>query len=82
MAKYLITTTEVYRVDTEDQAKDLIENAKQERDYVLTKYNCEYKERKVKGSVEDSWFRVSLVKKFTDEKEPDFVTTVSYEVQG
>jgi uncharacterized protein Veg len=48
---------------------------------VLTKYNCEKKERKKKGEVIDSYFKVSLVKSFNDEKDPITDITVSYEVQ-
>ena len=49
MAKYLVSTTEVYRVDDETEAEALIESAKQDGSYILTKYNRELKERKSKG---------------------------------
>jgi hypothetical protein len=39
--KYLITNTEVYRVETEEEAELLINEAKADTKYVLTKYNCE-----------------------------------------
>ena len=74
--KYLIETTEVYRVDSEDEAKALIEDAK--RTSTLKKYNCVSKERKQKGEVVDSWYQVSLKKVFTDEKEPEFSCKVTY----
>ena len=79
--KYLITNTEVYRVETEEEAELLINEAKADTKYVLTKYNCEKKERKQKGEVIVSYFKVSLVKSFTDEKDPITDITVSYEVQ-
>ena len=79
--KYLITNTEVYRVETEEEAELLINEAKADTKYVLTKYNCEKKERKQKGEVIDSYFKVSLVKSFNDEKDPMTDITVSYEVQ-
>lgn len=79
--KYLITNTEVYRVETEEEAELLINEAKADSKYVLTKYNCEKKERKQKGEVIDSYFKVSLVKSFNDEKDPITDITVSYEVQ-
>ena len=50
--KYLTTTTEVYRVETEEEAELLINEAKADTKYVLTKYNCEKKERKQKGDKE------------------------------
>lgn len=79
--KYLITNTEVYRVETEEEAELLINEAKADSKYVLTKYNCEKKERKQKGDVIDSYFKVSLVKSFNEEKDPITDITVSYEVQ-
>lgn len=78
MAKYLLRTEEVYRVDSEEEAQELIENAKQD-EYTLAKYNCEYHERKSKGEVIDSWYRVSLKRFFTEEKEPEGSTSVIYE---
>lgn len=79
--KYLITNTEVYRVESEEEAELLINEAKADTKYVLTKYNCEKKERKQKGDVIDSYFKVSLVKSFNEEKDPITDITVSYEVQ-
>ncbi len=46
MSKYLISKTEVYRADTENEAASLIESAKKSSDYTLTKYSRDYKERK------------------------------------
>ena len=76
--KYLITTTEVYRFSSEDEATNFIEAAKKESGYVLTKHTVEYKERKQKGEVVDAWFKVVLVKTFTDEKEPMGTTEITY----
>ena len=49
--KYLINTTEIYRVGSEEEAAILIENAKKESGYTLSKYSTQYKERKQKGEV-------------------------------
>ena len=76
--KYLITTTEVYRFSSEDEATNFIEAAKKESGYVLTKHTVEYKERKQKGEVVDSWWKLSITKQFTDEKEPEFQTEIQY----
>ena len=73
---YLIETTEVYRCDSENEAKTLIEEAK--RTSTLKKYNCVAKEKKQKGEVIDSWYRLTLVKVWDDEKEPCGSTAVSY----
>lgn len=80
MSKYLISKTEVYRADTENEAVSLIESAKQSSDYTLTKYSRDYKERKQKGDVVDSWYKVSLTKVYDDEKEPTGVSI--YEDNG
>jgi hypothetical protein len=81
MAKYLITVTEVYRVDTESEVETAIAEAKADDSFTLTKYNREYKERKQKGEVIDSYYKLSLVKAFTEEKDPIIQTTISYEVE-
>lgn len=80
MARYLIQTTEVYRVDSETEAKALIEEAKEEDISNLKKYNCEYKNQKAKGEIIQEWYRVTLTKAFTDEKEPTESVTINYEV--
>ena len=77
--KYLITTTEVYRVDTEEQVKQIIEEAKTDNHFIVTKYTSQYKERKQKGEVVDAWYKVTIVKVFTDEKEPQAQVEVSYD---
>ena len=76
--KYLITTTEVDRVDTEEQVKQIIEEDKTDNHFIVTKYTSQYKERKQKGEVVDSWWKLSITKQFTDEKEPEFQTEIQY----
>lgn len=83
MSKYLISTTETYRIDTEEEVNQLLEESKDSQDYVLSKYNCVHKEVKKQGEVEDEWFRVTLTKNITSEKEPDRSIEVSFiEVGG
>lgn len=74
--KFLLEVTEVYRADTEHEADQLVEEAKASG--VLNKYSCVFKERKQKGETIDEYYKVSLNKKFTDEKEPDAQVTISY----
>lgn len=76
MSKYLLTATEVYRVDTENEVEELIQNAKDSYEFELKKYNREYKTKKQGGEIVDEYYKVSLVKVFNDEKDP--VTPVSY----
>ena len=80
MSKYLVSTTEVYRVDTENEAVRAIEEAKQDNSYMLSKYASEHKERKSKGEVIDEYWKLTLTKSFNNIKEPDSIVEVSYEV--
>ena len=79
MNKYLVSATEVYRVDNEESAAALIDEAKAETKYILAKYSSVKKEKKAKGEV-DEWYQVTLVKKFNDEKDPISNIDVNYEV--
>ena len=76
--KYLTQVTETYRVDDEERVLEMIEEAKQDKRFTLTKHTSQYKERKAKGEVIDAWYKVTLTKQFTDEKEPDANVTISY----
>lgn len=75
---YLLKTQEVYRVDDEAAAKQLIEDAKHDGAGDLVKYSCDYHERKSKGEVIDFWYRVTLTRQFSDEKEPGGQTYITY----
>ena len=81
MAKYLVSTVETYRVDTESEATKAIEEAKQDNSYILGKYASEHKERKSKGEVVEEYWKLTLTKIFNDIKEPDSYITVNYEVE-
>lgn len=76
--KYLTQVTETYRIDTEEQVISTIEEAKNDTRFTLVKHTSQYKERKAKGEVVDAWYKVTLTKQFTDEKEPDATVTINY----
>lgn len=76
--KYLIQTTEVYRVDSEAEVDRIIEEAKNDRHYIVKKYTSQYKERKQKGEIADAFWRLSITKEFADEKDPQFQTEIEY----
>lgn len=80
--KYLINTTEVYRFNNEDEATQFVENAKKETGYILNKFTIEYKEKKQKGDIVDFWWKVTLVKHFTSEKEPEQQTEIVYRMES
>ena len=79
MSRYLIKTTEVYRCDSENEANMLIEEAKKDKTYTVTKSSSEIRTVKQKGEVVDEWRRVTITKTFTDEKEPYVQVNVHYE---
>lgn len=81
MNGFLITTSEIYRVGSESAAEALIAAAKEDNNYMLTKYNCEHKVKTQKGEIIDEWYRVTLVKKFNEEKEPEVIVNINYEVK-
>ena len=80
MSKFLVSTVETYRVDTDEEAKALIEDAKQSAMFELGKYSSEYKEVKAKGEVIDSFYKISLTKHFNNIKEPSQHIKVDYDV--
>lgn len=79
MSKYLIKTTEQYRCDSEQEANELIKEAKASSLYTVTKTSSEIKTLKQKGEVVDEWRRVTITKVFNDEKEPYGQVYVSYD---
>lgn len=76
--KFLLTTVETHRVDTEAEAEALIQSAKEDPSFILKKYDRAFKERKSKGEVVDSWFTVKLTKEFNSEKEPVSDVSITY----
>lgn len=76
--KFLIQTTEIYRVDSEEQVKQIIEEAKNDNHFIVKKYTSQFKERKQKGEVIDAYWKLSITKEFADEKEPQFQTEIEY----
>ena len=79
MSTYLTKVVETYRADTEAEAKALIENAKKNSHFVVSKYNNEVKTVKAKGEVIDEYRRVTITKEITSEKEPDVQMNLIYE---
>lgn len=71
--KYLVSTVETYRVDTEEEAVAAIEEAKAENYYILGKYSSEYKKKS-----DEEYYKVILTKIFNDIKEPDSVVKINY----
>lgn len=81
MSKYLLKVEEVYRADNEAEAAQIIEDAKKNNQFILSKYTSVKRERRQKGEIIDEWMRVTLTKTFTDEKEPDVQVDITYDVE-
>ena len=79
--KFLISTTEIYRVDSEAEAEQLIQDAKKDDKFDLLKYTTEKKDLKLKGEIVDTYFKVSLNKAFNELKEPLNEVDINYEVK-
>lgn len=63
----LLKRTDEYRVDTEEQAKQAIEDFTQdakEKGYTISSASYTYKEKKAKGEVIDCGYLVKVVKVF------------------
>ena len=80
MSKFLVSTVETYRVDTDEEAKTLIEEAKTSSMFELGKYSSEYKTKTSKGEIVDEYYKVVLTKYFNDIKEPSQHIKVEYDV--
>lgn len=78
MAEYLITSCETYRVNNEKEAEKVIEKAKNDNHFELKKYSSQKKQKTSKGEILDEWILVTLIKQFTNEKEPSFRTKIEY----
>lgn len=67
MSRLLTKQTDMYRVDTETEAVEMIQDAKDNQvrgSYTLTKSGYVMKTKKSKGEIVDSWFIVSLEKSY------------------
>lgn len=63
--------TEMYKVDTEAAATQLIQEFKDKTDeegYLITKYESKHHNKKAKGVVIDEWYIVTIQKDYTLEE--------------
>lgn len=73
--KFLLSVQEVYRFDTYTEAENFIKDQKASDLWVLKKHDIELKEIKEKKEVVDTYYKVTVVKVFNDEKEPEILNT-------
>ena len=65
--RILLRNTEIYRVDTEEEAKALIEEIKEEaNDYIVDSYSSTRKQKKKKGEIIAEGYEVKITKKYSD----------------
>ena len=67
MAKQLMKTLDTWRVDTEEEAMEMIEDAKDRQSaegYIVSKSGYVAKTKKSKGEIVDMWYICSLEKTF------------------
>ena len=69
--KHLIRQVETYIIDSsnDEEANELIEQAKDSKEYELVKYTSEHKYKKSKGEIVDEWIKVVLTKDYVSEKD-------------
>lgn len=77
MSKYLVSTIETYRVDTEAEVTRVIEEAKNDNSYELAQYISKRKDIK---KTEETYWELSLKKIFNNIKDPTSIVEVNYEV--
>ena len=78
--KYLVSTTEVYRVGTVEEVEALHEELKNDPHFTLAAFSYKYKCQKQKGEIIDEWQQVTVKKEFNEEKNPCTEVEVKYEV--
>ena len=79
--RYLTSVVETYRLPNDEAVKVFLEELKRDPAFTITKYSSTKKEPKQKGEVVDEWVRFTVTKAFNNEKEPDSVITINYEVE-
>ena len=78
--KYLINTTDVYRVETVEDAEHLHEELKNDSNFTLVSFGYKTKYIKVKGEIVEEYQLVTAKKTFNEEKDPSRFVEISYEV--
>lgn len=80
--KYLLTTTEKYRVATVAEVEALHEEFLNDPNYTLASFGYTTKYIKAKGQIVEEYQVVTAKKTFNDEKEPESNINVHYGYEG
>ena len=76
--KYLIKTKETYRIDSENEVKNYLEELRQDARFTIDSYTSKKKQTKQKGEIIDEYILFSVTKNFNIEKEPDSEIEIEY----
>jgi hypothetical protein len=79
---YLTKVTETYRLASEKEVENFLKELKFDTRFVIGKYSSTKKERKAKGEVIDEWIHFEVTKIFNDEKEPNTIVTIDYDIDS
>lgn len=83
MLGHLITTSETYRIDSENHAMEIVEEAKKDNRFTLMKSSITYKHyNETKNKPEEEFWVVVLQKKFNELRDPDSTVSVEYKVEN
>lgn len=76
--KYLICSTDVYRVDTIEEVEKLHKQLLADNNFELLSFGYKTKNIKQKGEVVEEWQLVTAKKLFNEEKEPISHIDINY----
>lgn len=79
--KYLISSTDVYRIDTVDEVEAFHEELKNDSSFTLSSFGYKTKPIKEHGEIIDEYQLVTVKKSFNLEKEPETTVHIIYEVE-
>lgn len=79
---YLTKVTEEYRAASEKEVESFLKELKADKRFVVGKYSSAKKERKSKGEVIDEWIHFTVTKIFNDEKEPNTLVVIDYNMDS
>ena len=76
--KYLVSTTETYRVDSVEEVEKFHEELQSEKYCELASFGYKHKEVKAQGEIVDTYELVTVKKIFNNPKEPDSNIVITY----
>ncbi len=79
--KYLLSSTDVYRVPTVVDVEKLHEELSKDTNFTLTSFSYKTKYIKIKGNIVEEYQVVSAKKVFNEEKDPTNSINVRYDYE-